>query len=528
MKRVAIFASYSKDGIIPKYVLYYLQGLKMVAEEIVFVADNELLPGEQEKLKDLVRYSKCGRHGCYDFGSYRIGFEWAEKNGVLNDADELIFCNDSCYGPIFPFQETFTKMNERECDFWGMVASREVKLHLQSNFLVFKKKVFTSQVFKDFVHSFEKQNEFWDYVVKYETRFAEYLTEAGYKFSYLVDYTEYEKRCGGNPINPTFFPLSMLKEGLPLIKRKMFGHQHRTLVRESLEETLNAIKKINVDIFNQIWYYNNAVVLIPVYKEMPSEDERMSLQQVLRVLSLHDIRFVCPEHLDMSEYDRIVGYALPKERFAKNYFDGIAGYNSLMTDVSFYKRFTYYKYMLIYQLDAWVFSDQLAQWCAKGYDYVGAPWFELHKTHEEGYSLWCCGNGGLSLRHIAKFIETTSPTTLFLSRKEIIEKYFKSIKTWGKGIERLLGRKNNMVWYRQKRSDLWEDTFFSYGLEGTSHELNRPSPEEGAEFSFECSPAYLFEFIGNKLPFGCHAWRKFQYQEFWSKYIKVENHETKS
>ena len=56
-------------------------------------------------------------------------------------------------------------------------------------------------------------------------------------------------------------------------------------------------------------------------------------------------------------------------------------------------------------------------------------------------------------------------------------------------------------------------------LDETKHKLHRPSPEEAARFSFECSPEYLFQFIGRTLPFGCHAWRKFQYEEFWSKYI---------
>ena len=519
MKRVAVFASYSNDGIIAEYVLYYLRRLKRVADNIVFIADNNVSLEEEAKLRGMIAYSKCERHGCYDFGSYRRGFEWADKNGLLDDADELIFCNDSCYGPIYPFEEVFAKMAQKECDFWGLVASREVRFHIQSNFVVFKRNVFTSHCFKEFVCSFEKQEEFWDYVIKYETRFAEYLTNAGFKHATLIDNTIYEKRVGGNPINPTFFPVSVIKDGLPLIKRKAFGHQHRTLAKEPLTEALQLIKKMNPDVYHQIWTDNNAVVLIPLYKEQPTDDEIKSLNQVLRVLSLHDIRFVCPENLDMSKYDEIVGYGLPKERFAFEFFDGIEGYNKLMTNMSFYKRFSDYEYMLIYQLDAWVFSDQLSMWCSKGYDYVGAPWFELHKTHEDGYGFWCCGNGGLSLRRIAKFVKETSPSTKFLSNKEIFKTYFGNIKTWPQGIERLFGRKNNMVWYKKKRSDLWEDTFFSYGLEGTIHEMKRPSPEEAAEFSFECSPAYLYEFLGKRLPFGCHGWRKYQYEEFWSKYI---------
>ena len=252
MKRIAVFASYSKDGIIPEYVLYYLQGLKMVAEKIVFVADSDVQPGEEEKLKGLVTYSKCGRHGCYDFGSYRIGFEWAEKNGVLNDADELILCNDSCYGPAYPFEKVFAEMNKKECDFWGMVESHEMKTHLQSYFLVFKKAVFQSSSFKEYVHSFEKQDDFWGYVKKYETNFAGHLSEAGFTFASYIDPTQYEDLNGGKPINPTVFPIKMLEDGMPLIKRKIFGCKYCPVLRDLPGNFLKDVESINKELFEII------------------------------------------------------------------------------------------------------------------------------------------------------------------------------------------------------------------------------------------------------------------------------------
>lgn len=44
-----------------------------------------------------------------------------------------------------------------------------------------------------------------------------------------------------------------------------------------------------------------------------------------------------------------------------------------MLEADFYRRFGKYKYMLIYQLDAFVFSDKLLDFCEMGYDYIGAP-----------------------------------------------------------------------------------------------------------------------------------------------------------
>lgn len=263
------------------------------------------------------------------------------------------------------------------------------------------------------------------------------------------------------------------------------------------------------------------VIAIPVYKKKPDSDETMSLMQCLKVLSRYNFVLVCPHDLDTAEYDRIAGKELATERFDKGFFDGIRGYNSLMLSQQFYLRFKEYDYMLIYQLDAWVFSDQLEEWCKKGYDYVGAPWFGDWKTHEDGEELTDCGNGGLSLRRISKFIEITNPNATAMTRGEICRRYFKHFKTWGGGIERMLGFKNTIAWHMRKNRHLWEDAYFCRALKGLRYELKLPTAEEAALFSFERSSGYLFSITG-KLPFGCHAWRKYEYDTFWKKYIPAQ------
>lgn len=45
-----------------------------------------------------------------------------------------------------------------------------------------------------------------------------------------------------------------------------------------------------------------------------------------------------------------------------------------MLSAEFYERFLAWDYILLCQTDAFVFRDELADWCARGYDYIGAPW----------------------------------------------------------------------------------------------------------------------------------------------------------
>lgn len=230
-----------------------------------------------------------------------------------------------------------------------------------------------------------------------------------------------------------------------------------------------------------------AVVVVPVYKKQPSEAERLSFKQCIEILGEHPVRLAAPKSLDIAEYEKIAGRTLEAERFTDSFFRGIDGYNELLVSAHFYLRFAAFDYMFIYQLDAWVFSDQLLEWCAKGYDYIGAPWFQGHLSHEQGALPWRSGNGGLSLRRIDKFIEVTET-----------------------GIPR-----------QKVANGLWEDRVFTMGLDGTEYQMSSPDVLEAARFAVERSPEYFYELTGT-LPFGCHAWERFGIISFWRGKIPYE------
>ena len=268
----------------------------------------------------------------------------------------------------------------------------------------------------------------------------------------------------------------------------------------------------------------NIVIVIPIYKSVLSADEEQSLRQCMRVLGNYKILLVCPEGLDLSAYHMVAGRQLPFESFSSYYFASIDGYNHLLMSPCFYERFSGDDYMLIYQLDAWVFRDELDNWCKQGYDYVGAPWFELNRSHEEGYDLWLVGNGGLSLRRIEKFLTTSSLPSMSKVKTchQVFRQEYHSFSDLGHCLFRCMGPWVGTNSIRHIRKRYQEDFFFCYGLRGSNYELSTPSPQQAALFAFECSPEYLFnEVTHGQLPFGCHAWRKYQYEEFWKQYIKI-------
>ena len=267
-----------------------------------------------------------------------------------------------------------------------------------------------------------------------------------------------------------------------------------------------------------VWKQIPNIVVIPIHKKAPSADEQSSLRQCVSVLRSHPLCIVCPHGLDVAEYVKIIsdlGTTCNVERFPQHFFDGINGYNLLMLDKAFYKRFANYEYILIYQLDAWVFRDELDYWCKQGYDYIGAPWIVKNEHGELVFD--GVGNGGFSLRRVQHFIDVLShkgpvrdgsKLNLKPSLKNKIYRFLYS-----------LGYQNTIS-YLKKDGTLYEDIFLSIFLSDTKLSANIPNPTIASHFAFEKESSYLYS-INKKLPFGCHAWRKYEYESFWAKHIHL-------
>jgi hypothetical protein len=247
-------------------------------------------------------------------------------------------------------------------------------------------------------------------------------------------------------------------------------------------------------------------VVIPVYTTDLSPAEWLSLDQCVTVLRNHPIVIAKPESLDITPLTRRHAQ-LRQENFRDAYFVGIQGYNRMMLSDEFYARFSAYQFILIHQLDAFVFSDQLLYWCERGYDYIGAPWIaqsnipsrislmraavrrrlfrligkryrnQVMDHHAQQH--YSAGNGGFSLRRVAKMREILS---------------------------RLSTRAED---YRQNKRSPWaEDIFFSIEANRYRQNLRIPGFAEATNFAWETYPGVAAHFATAALPFGCHAWNK--------------------
>lgn len=274
-----------------------------------------------------------------------------------------------------------------------------------------------------------------------------------------------------------------------------------------------------------------ATIIIPVYKAHLTSGETLSLRRCLAVLKDYPKVLVTHSALDLTIYRLLfeeAGMPLQVEYFEKRYFVGVEAYNQLMLSRGFYHRFVDSEYILIYQLDGYVFSDQLTAWCQKGFDYIGAPLFRFHGSHEAGNRLWKVGNGGISLRKTATFLNLFDQSMplgtypFFVKNIRLKGMIPMALDTALMGVKLLL-RNHSIDYYLTHHCDkrVNEDMFWCDALSHTRLALKVPSLLEAAYFCFEKSPAYLYSFTQQTLPFCCHAFERYDYGTFWKKHITI-------
>ena len=245
-RRLVIYAAYDADGFVDKADIYYIRALQEVADNIIYIADNELIAGEAEKISKEVNYIKAEKHGEYDFGSYKRGFMYAKEYGLLEDIDELILCNDSCYAPIYPFKPIFDKMQNEQIDFWGITENIEIARHIQSYFMVFRPQVFKAKVFENFLASVKPQNKVRDVIENYEIGLSQSLIKAQFKCKAYIPYPERYPLPIKGATNLTACPIWMINQGSPIVKKKSF--QEKISNEEGFFKLKKVIQSVNPSI----------------------------------------------------------------------------------------------------------------------------------------------------------------------------------------------------------------------------------------------------------------------------------------
>lgn len=234
---------------------------------------------------------------------------------------------------------------------------------------------------------------------------------------------------------------------------------------------------------------NQVCIVVPLYKKVINGFEMISLRQLFRVLPEYPVCIVLPESMKVPDYMTKYISGVSIERFPDYYFSDVASYSGLLLDMSFYIRFSQYEYIMIYQLDAFVFSDRLMEFVGLGLDYLGAP---LNNHYWREYHV---GNGGLSLRRVNTFLRVLEKRSIICSH-----------------------HKRNVF-------ENGEDNFWAFcGINGKI-DFVVPDIQVASNFSTQSNCFNGLELIKKTgLPFGTHHFPKWNY-DFWREYVYEQGYD---
>lgn len=244
-RRLAIYFFYDKRGIVDRYVPYFLEKLKAEVSEI-FLVCNGLLSEE-------------GRLTLENYGTVMVrenkGFDvWAYKTALehygwerLREYDEVIMLNNTILGPVYPFSETFGKMDRQDVDFWGITEYFKydgdpfgyspygyLPDHIQSHWIACRRSLVESRDFQEYWENMPMIEDYAQAVGRHESIFTKTFADKGFRWAVSAG-DESLRDYSGYPL--MMCPKKLITEyRCPIFKKRSFFHMESDFLRNTTGE----------------------------------------------------------------------------------------------------------------------------------------------------------------------------------------------------------------------------------------------------------------------------------------------------
>lgn len=264
------------------------------------------------------------------------------------------------------------------------------------------------------------------------------------------------------------------------------------------------------------------VVVVPIYRPDINYYEIISLRRTFSQLGSHTVTILSPEST-ISCISSMLERVLPADSTYRlhvvddHWLSSHRAYNQLMLTELFYRHYSGFSHLLVCQLDAYVFEDQLLEWCNTAFDYIGAP---LHSSDDpaEFSRPLCVGVGGFSLRRIDAFLLALSANPQIFRTDDLLERIapfnlngklyllIRFIISRLKGECRLAVPGNRLAF----SMGINEDVLYAKHLPRHFPAFNVADAHSGLAFSIDKQVEESLSILGGRLPFAAHAWWTFQ------------------
>lgn len=245
LKRLAIFFFFDKDGIADDYVDYFLNQLRPFLQELCIVVNGKLDTKSHNKLSKIADKILYKENEGLDAYAYKYAIEYYGYK-KLASFDEVLCTNFTFFGPFWPMNTMFEKMENIKCDWWSLYKCSMKKPyveweHLPSFFIVYKKSLLNTSDFKEYWDTLPKINTYNDSVMFHEQRQTPYFDKRGFKNATYFDFSSYNKQ------DNDYWPLSkadslIQKEGFLFLKRRNLYIENGNMNFQLVSRIINYIK----------------------------------------------------------------------------------------------------------------------------------------------------------------------------------------------------------------------------------------------------------------------------------------------
>lgn len=206
--RALIFAHFDRDGVVDAHVLYALQDYRVRFRRVIFVTTatltnrSDVLP----LVDDLVERPNEG----LDFCSWKVGLQ---RLASPAEYFEVVFCNDSVYGPMFDLDGALSSHTVKDAELWGMSHSWQIQPHIQSYFFSMRRRLFADGAAQAFWNEVAPLAEKNAVIEAYEVPMMDWFVRRGYRTAAMYTPALHDLR------NPTVgMWRELLIAGVPYVK----------------------------------------------------------------------------------------------------------------------------------------------------------------------------------------------------------------------------------------------------------------------------------------------------------------------
>lgn len=237
-RRLVVYAVWDRRGSIEDFVPYALSQLRPHADRIIVVVNGSLTEEGRAKLDGVCDEVLVRVNRGYDI--------WAHKHAIdqlgqgIDAFDEVIFTNDTWFGPVRDFGPLFERMDRSDADFWGMTdhpreepnpftKSGVLAYHLQSYWIAARGRMIRSDAWSAYWRDLPQMPDYFDAVLSHEAVFTEHFTARGFASDVAFPAANYPTT------HPALFNADLLlADGCPTLKRRPLFHWPPFLMRHAV------------------------------------------------------------------------------------------------------------------------------------------------------------------------------------------------------------------------------------------------------------------------------------------------------